>query len=45
LKREPKRLPKLLIKGDHKSIDAYSMDDFLLVDYDYHPPIKAPVAV
>ena len=29
----------------HKALEDYQTDDFILVDYDPHPAIKAPVAV
>ena len=45
LLRTPLKLPKLEIlrKPDH--IDGYQVEDFKLVDYDYYPAIKFPVAV
>lgn len=45
LTREPRPLPKLMIKRVPISIDGYHPDDFLIEDYDPHPHIKAPVAV
>ncbi len=45
LAREPKPLPKLLIKRQPDSIFDYRFEDFDIVGYDPHPAIKAPVAV
>jgi thymidylate synthase len=45
LTRKPKSLPKMLINQDIKNIDHFSFDDFQLLNYDPHPPIKAKVAV
>lgn len=45
LTREPRPLPKLVIKRKPESIFDYQFDDFEIVDYDPHPHIKAPVAV
>lgn len=45
LTRKPKSLPKMLINQDIKNIDQFSFDDFQLLNYDPHPPIKAKVAV
>jgi len=45
LTREPRPLPKLIIKRKPDSIFEYEFDDFEIVDYDPHPHIKAPVAV
>jgi thymidylate synthase len=45
LTREPKQLPRLIIKRDVKSIDDFKYDDFQIVSYDAHPHIKADVAV
>lgn len=45
LKREPRPLPKLLIKRKPASILEYQFEDFELTGYDPHPPIKYPVAV
>ena len=44
LMRPPRDLPKLTIKRKVNSIDDFKMDDFELVDYDPHPPIKARMA-
>jgi thymidylate synthase len=45
LQREPRQLPKLAIKRRPASILEYQFDDFAILDYDPHPPIKYPVAV
>ena len=45
LSREPRSLPKLLIKRKPPTIFDYEFEDFEIVDYDPYPAIKAPVAV
>lgn len=45
LKRNPYALPALWLDPAVKDIDAFTMDDIRLVDYQYHPTIKAPMAV
>jgi thymidylate synthase len=45
LTREPKQLPRLIIKRDVQSIDDFRYDDFKIVNYDPLPHIKADVAV
>lgn len=45
LSREPRPLPKLIIKRKPDSIFDYTFDDFEIEGYDPHPAIKAPVAV
>jgi thymidylate synthase len=45
LSREPRSLPKLIIKRKPASILDYQFDDFELLDYNPHPHISAPVAV
>jgi thymidylate synthase len=45
LKREPRPLPKLVIKRKPASIFEYQFEDFEFAGYDPHPPIKYPVAV
>ncbi len=45
LSREPKPLPKMLIKRKVDSIDEFQYEDFELVDYDPWPAIKAEVSV
>ncbi|WP_017729918.1 thymidylate synthase [Nafulsella turpanensis] len=45
LSREPYPLPRLKIKRRPHSIFDYQFEDFEIVDYQYHPGIKAPIAV
>lgn len=45
LTREPYQLPKLTIKRKPDSIFDYQHGDFEILNYQAHPPIKAPVAV
>jgi thymidylate synthase len=45
LKREPLPLPKLNIKRRPASIFEYEYADFEILNYEAHPPIKAPIAV
>lgn len=45
LKRDPRPLPKLLIKRKPPSIFDYQFEDFEVVGYEPHPPIKYQVAV
>ena len=45
LARQPFPLPKLWLNPEVKDIDSFKMEDIKLVDYQYHPPIKAPMAV
>lgn len=45
LSRTPFPLPKMKINPDVKNIFDFKFEDFELVDYQYHPHIKAPVAV
>ncbi|PXY88538.1 thymidylate synthase [Gilliamella apis] len=45
LSREPKTLPKLVIKRRPPTIFDYEFEDFEIVDYDPYPAIKAPVAI
>jgi len=45
LSREPLPLPELRILRRPDSIFDYEFEDFELVNYEYHPAIKAPVAV
>ena len=45
LSREPLALPRLAIKRRPESIFEYGFDDFEILNYDYHPHIRAAVAV
>ena len=45
LSREPRKLPKMMINPEVKSIFDFKYSDFELVDYDPYPRIPAPVAV
>ncbi|MFP1898631.1 thymidylate synthase [Lonsdalea quercina] len=45
LTREPRPLPKLIIKRRPASLFDYRFEDFEIEGYDPHPPIKAPVAI
>lgn len=45
LSRQPLCLPKLVIQRKPDSIFDYCFEDFVLSDYQYHPAIKAAVAV
>ncbi|WP_309044902.1 thymidylate synthase [Marinobacter sediminicola] len=45
LKREPKALPKLVIKRKPDSIFDYELEDFEFEGYDPYPGIKAPIAI
>jgi thymidylate synthase len=45
LKREPRPLPRLVIKRRPAAITEYQFEDFEILDYNPHPPIKYPVAV
>ena len=45
LSREPLPLPTLWINPDVQDIDKFTMEDFRLDGYNYHPPIKANMAV
>jgi len=45
LTREPYPLPRLVIKRKPDSIFDYRFEDFEFEGYQYHPSIKAPIAV
>ena len=45
LTREPRILPRLVIKDRGQGLFDYEPDDFIVEDYDPHPHISAPVAV
>lgn len=45
LQRNPLSLSKLIIKRKPTSLFDYQFDDFEWLDYQSHPPIKAPIAI
>jgi thymidylate synthase len=45
LAREPHALPTMTLNPSVDSIFAFEYDDFELSNYQYHPTIKAPIAV
>lgn len=45
LTREPYPLPKLELNPDVTSIDDFTIDDFNIVGYQYHPAIKGEVSI
>jgi thymidylate synthase len=45
LAREPRSLPRLILRRLPESIFEYHLEDFELADYNPHPAIKFPVAV
>lgn len=45
LSRQPRPLPKMIIKGEQNDIFSFKYEDFELVGYEPYPAIKAPVAV
>lgn len=45
LKRKPFKLPNLWLNPKIKNIDNFNMDDIKLENYQYHPAIKAEMAV
>jgi thymidylate synthase len=45
LSRKPMPIPKLNILRKPDSLFDYQFEDFEVIDYRHHPPIKAPVAV
>ncbi|GAA0848776.1 thymidylate synthase [Marinobacter szutsaonensis] len=45
LKREPRSLPRLVIKRKPESIFEYELEDFEFEGYEPYPVIKAPIAI
>lgn len=45
LNRKPFPLPSMRINPEIKNITDFTFEDFTLENYQFHPPIKAPVAV
>jgi len=45
ISRTPYTLPKIKILRKPKTIFEYQYEDFQLINYQHHPPIKAPIAV
>ncbi len=45
LNRQPYPDPRLVIRRKPADLFSYQFEDFEFVDYQYHPPIKAPIAV
>ena len=45
LSREPRTLPRLVIKDRGQGLFGYEPDDFVFENYEPHPHISAPVAV
>ena len=45
--REPKKLPSLIMPNikSIEDLETLSIDDFILDGYDFHPAIKAPMAI
>lgn len=45
LKRKPRPFPKMKINPKVKNIDEFKLEDFELLEYNPHPPIKGEVTV
>ena len=45
LTREPRPAPRMHINPERTRIEDFRFEDFQLINYDPHPPIKAPIAV
>jgi len=45
ISREPLPLPQVELNPEVNDIDGFTMDDITLKNYQYHPAIKAPMAV
>ncbi len=44
IKRKPYPFPEMKINPDIKNIDDFKYEDFNLENYQYHPPLRAPIA-
>ncbi len=44
IKREPYPFPEMNINPDIKDIDDFKYEDFTLENYQFHPPLRAPIA-
>ena len=45
LSREPFPLPRMRLNPEIRNLDDFTYDDFEIVDYRFHPAIRAPIAV
>ena len=45
LDREPRLLPRMILKEKRPSIFDFQYEDFELIDYNPHPAIKAPISI
>ena len=45
LSREPRPLPRLTLNPQIRELNDFAYEDITLLDYNPHPPIKAPIAV
>ncbi|MFO7762938.1 MAG: thymidylate synthase [Wenzhouxiangellaceae bacterium] len=45
LQRTPCALPQMRLNPDRQRLEDFEFDDFELVGYQPHPPIKAPIAI
>ena len=45
LSREPRPLPRLALNPKIRELNDFTYEDITLLDYNPHPPIKAPIAV
>ena len=45
LSREPFPLPRMKLNPEIRDLDDFTYDDFEIVDYRFHPAIRAPIAV
>ncbi|HEX2154339.1 MAG TPA: thymidylate synthase [Acidimicrobiia bacterium] len=45
LEREPRPLPTLRLNPERRALDEFDLDDVVVVGYDPHPAIRAPIAV